>query len=171
MYDLDSSEIQVIFKTISKHSDININLILLAFCLSSASQLPGNSQVCLTHYKRGCSPPPTLSCSLTFLLPLYSVLFFLPSFFPFPCPFSTCSWSASTPLLSPFPPPLSAFLCLYYLLISPPHALNKLYSILYHHVAGHLGEGMPQYGPVEVPPYPTPDYTFAKHIPSLLVFL
>jgi hypothetical protein len=26
--------------------------------------------------------------------------------------------------------PLSAFLCLYYSLNSPPHALNKLYSIL-----------------------------------------
>ena len=33
-----------------------------------------------------------------------------------------------TPLL------LSAFLCLYYPLKPPPHALNKLYSILYHRV-------------------------------------
>ena len=35
--------------------------------------------------------------------------------------------------------PLSAFLCLYYPLNSPPHALNKLYSILYHQVAGLSG--------------------------------
>jgi hypothetical protein len=31
---------------------------------------------------------------------------------------------------------LSAFLCLYYPLNSPPRALNELYSILYHYVAG-----------------------------------
>jgi hypothetical protein len=29
--------------------------------------------------------------------------------------------------------------CLYYSLNFPPHALNKLYSILYHCVAGLLG--------------------------------
>jgi hypothetical protein len=34
---------------------------------------------------------------------------------------------------------LSAFLCLYCPLNSPPHALNKLYSILYHHVANPSG--------------------------------
>jgi hypothetical protein len=33
---------------------------------------------------------------------------------------------------------LSAFLCLYYPLNSP-HALNKLYSLLYHPVAGPSG--------------------------------
>jgi hypothetical protein len=37
---------------------------------------------------------------------------------------------------------LSAFLCLYYSLNSPPHALNKLYSILVPQ-----GEGMPWHGP------------------------
>ena len=30
--------------------------MLLAFCLSSTPQLPGNDHVCLTHYKRGCLP-------------------------------------------------------------------------------------------------------------------
>jgi hypothetical protein len=38
---------------------------VLAFCLSSTTQLPGNSQIGLTHYKRGCLPPP---CSLYDLL-------------------------------------------------------------------------------------------------------
>jgi hypothetical protein len=35
--------------------------------------------------------------------------------------------------------PLSLSLCLYYTLNSPPHALNKLYAILYPHVAGPSG--------------------------------
>jgi hypothetical protein len=48
-----------------------------------------------------------------------------------------CSWPASILLLPITLLPLSAFLCLYYPFNSPPHALNKLYSILYHHVAGH----------------------------------
>jgi hypothetical protein len=59
-----------------------------------------------------------LSCFLLLSLP--------PSLpIPFPAP-STCSWPASSSLFS-----LSAFLCLYYPLDSPPPALNKLYSILY----------------------------------------
>jgi hypothetical protein len=88
-------------------------------------QLPGNSQVGLAHYKRGClTPPPSLT-----LLPLLSLSFA-------PC-------SPSIPIL--FPPPrthgcslllyslpLSSFLCLYYPLNSPPHALNKLYTTLYY---------------------------------------
>lgn len=60
------------------------------------------------------------------------------------------------PLFSPFPYPvslgghgwplllyslLSAFLWLYYSLYSPPHARNKLYSILYCGVAGPSGGG------------------------------
>jgi len=32
-------------------------ICVLVFLLGSAPQLPGNSQVCLTHYKRGCLPP------------------------------------------------------------------------------------------------------------------
>jgi hypothetical protein len=51
---------------------------LLAFSLDSTPQLPGYSQVCLTHYKRGCLPPPhslflalTLSpCSCSLSLPI-----------------------------------------------------------------------------------------------------
>jgi hypothetical protein len=53
---------------------------LLAFCLSSTPQLPGNSQVCLTQYKRGCflafllllcplNPSPSLSILLQPRLP------------------------------------------------------------------------------------------------------
>jgi hypothetical protein len=42
--------------------------LLLEFCLNSTPQLPGNSQVGLTHYIRGCLPPP-LSFALLLLLP------------------------------------------------------------------------------------------------------
>jgi hypothetical protein len=42
----------------------------------------------------------------------------------------------------------------------PPHALNKLYSILYLLVS--QGEGMPQHGPMEAPPSPTPYHTSIK---------
>jgi hypothetical protein len=44
---------------------------LLALLLGSVQQLPGNSQVCLTHYKRGCLPPP-LSLTLLFSLTPFS---------------------------------------------------------------------------------------------------
>jgi hypothetical protein len=54
----------------------------LVFCLSSTPQLPGNSQVGLTHYKRGCLPPPP-SLALPFLL----LLSFLPTP-PVPSPLS-----------------------------------------------------------------------------------
>ena len=64
-------------------------------------QLPGNSQVGLAHYKRGCLPP---LLSLTFvLLPLSLAscpLVPLLSSFRFP-PLSTWSWPASISLLSP----------------------------------------------------------------------
>jgi hypothetical protein len=63
--------------------------------------------VCLTHYKRGCPSPP-LSCLLVLAL----------SSCPFPLSLHVLM-AASTPLLS-------AFLCLYYPLNSPPHTLNKL---------------------------------------------
>jgi hypothetical protein len=117
--------------------------MLFAFCLSSTPQLPGNSQVCsypqlpgnsqvgLTHYKRGCLPPPLslwlllLSCPLGLFPFLY-----LPSL-------STCSGHGRPLLFYSFP--LSEILCLYYPPNSPPHPLNKLYSILYHPVAGALG--------------------------------
>jgi hypothetical protein len=48
-----------------KTDDLACISIVLAFCLSSAPQLPG--QVCLTHYKRGClqcSLPASCSCLL-----------------------------------------------------------------------------------------------------------
>jgi hypothetical protein len=106
---------------------------LLAFLLGSTPQLPGNSQVCLIHYKRGCVPSPHS-------LPL----------FPF-CPFSlpppppslfTFSWSASTPLSACLSVTLSLLFCLYSLFNFPPHALNKLYSILYPSYGWYLrGKG------------------------------
>jgi hypothetical protein len=93
-------------------------IFLLAFYLSSTPLLPGNSQVssaphlpinsqvCLTHYKRGCLlPPHTLGLAVSFLLPLFPLL-------PFP--------------LFPIPFPT------YYSPNTLPHALNELYSILYH---------------------------------------
>jgi hypothetical protein len=73
---------------------------------------------------------------------------------------STYSWPGSTPLVS-----LSVVL---YPFNSPP--LNKLYSILNHHVAVQGGV-MPQHGPTEAPLSPKLDYTSTKHIPSLLIFL
>jgi hypothetical protein len=87
----------------------------------------GNSQVCLTQYKRSC-----LSPALSLLLSLHPLVPFPLSLFP------PSSRAHGQPLLfySLF---LSAFLCLYYPLNSPPHALNKLYSILYHTVAGPSG--------------------------------
>lgn len=89
---------------------------VLAFLVDSASQLPGDSQVCLTHYKRGCH-------SLPLFLPSLPLLFPSPPT-PFPC-------VPGQSLLLPF---TSAFLCLYSL-NSPLHGLNKLYSILYRPVA------------------------------------
>jgi hypothetical protein len=83
-------------------------------CLGSAPQLSGNSQACLIHYKRGCLAPPLL----LLLCPLapYQLSKFLS---PLPIHVLMASLYSS----------LSAFLCLYYPLNSPPHALNKLYTI------------------------------------------
>ncbi|EDL14396.1 mCG145954, partial [Mus musculus] len=97
----------------------------------SAPQLPGNSQVGLAHYKKGCMTPPlsVTPASLPCLLPSCSPL---P---PFPSPISPRGHGQSL-LLSPS---LCPSLCLYYALIFPIHALNKLYSILYNRVAGPSG--------------------------------
>ena len=57
---------------------------MLAFYLGSATQLPGNSQVCLTHYKRGCLPPP-LSLALLPLLQLFTPSLLIPLSTPSPC--------------------------------------------------------------------------------------
>jgi hypothetical protein len=143
---------------------------MLAFCLGSAApQLPGNSQLCLTRYKRGCLPP-----LYSFLLSCFPSVFLPP---PLLSPFLSPSLSShahgwplllysSTSLLF-----LSAFLCLYYPLNSPPHALNKLYSILYHCVScpsrGRDASAWAHGGT----PSRTSDCTSTKHIPSLLIFL
>jgi hypothetical protein len=125
-------------------------------------QLPGNSQVGLDHYKRASFPLPSLpypclslaSCPLVPSLPI-----------PVP-PLSTWSWLANTSLLS-----LSFCLsfCLYYPLNSPPHALNKLYSILYVMCLVPQVGGMPWHGPAEAPPSPTPHHTPIEHILSLFI--
>jgi hypothetical protein len=91
-------------------------------------QLPGNGQVGLAHHKRGCLPPPLL----LLLLSLPSWLF-TPPLSPLLSPLSPCGHGWSLLLCSL---PLSAFLCLFYPLNSSPHALNKLYFILYRPVTG-----------------------------------
>ena len=74
---------------------------------------------------------------------------------------SSSSLSSLLLLLFLLPCSLSVlFLPIPALLSFPP-----LYSILYHRVAGPSGEGIPQHGPTEAPPSPTPYCTF-KHIPS-----
>ena len=127
-------------------------LLMLAFCLNSTQQLPGNSQVSLTHYKRGCLPPPL---SLVLLISCFSLALVLPFLsIPFPSHFSLCvslsvclSVSLSLSLSLPF---------------SASTALNKLYSILHHPVAG------PSCGPAKVPSCPIPHHTSIEHIPSSL---
>ena len=78
---------------------------LLAFCLSSTTQLPDNIQVCITHYKRGhmltlLSLALLSSCYFSVLSPL-PPLFHSP-----PSSLFTCSWLVYTPLL-PLPLPLA----------------------------------------------------------------
>ena len=80
--------------------------------------------------RASCAPP----LSLTLLSPLLLI----PT-----CPLSAHSLFPLSlnghGLLSFLYSLLSVFLCLSYPLNSSPHALNKLYSILYHHVAGLSG--------------------------------
>lgn len=68
---------------------------------------------------------------------------------------------------------LSAFLYLYPILNSPPHVLNKLYTILYYTTMWMVdqGEGMSQHEPAEAPPSPTAPRASTKHIsdPYLLI--
>lgn len=135
---------------------------LLAFCLSSTPQLPG------CPYKRGCLEP------LLALLLLFCSCLPAPTLIPFPNPHVLMAGLySSTPLL------LS--LLLYYPLNSPPHALNKLYSILYSHVAGlsggrdasawaHRGTPFLQTSPDLHRTYPPP-LSFYKHITcDLIIF-
>ena len=99
--------------------------------------------MCLTHYKRGCLPPPLSPAFLLSLCPL--VLLTCPLCIP-PTHISLfmCSW---LPLLIYS---VSAFLCLYYPLHSPQHTLNKLYAILYLRGKGCLGMGPLRHS---LPPY------------------
>ena len=74
--------------------------ILLAFCLSSTPQLPGNSQMCLTHYNRDWQSPPFF---LAFLLCVLSILFSL-SLLPLSLQKLMTDFYFSTPPLSLFQP-------------------------------------------------------------------
>jgi hypothetical protein len=157
------------------HREIRVILLThpneqLAFC--AAPQLPSNSQMCLTHYKRGCLPPLLSlallsSCSRSVLSPL--------------TPSLHIPWLASTPLPSPslYPPlPFLSFSPLslppsvsIILLTSFPHALNKVYFILYCPVAGPSG-GM-DISAMGSQRHPLPPHLTEpppRHIPSLLIF-
>ena len=140
---------------------------MLAFCLSSSPQLPGNSQVGLTHYKRGCLPPPP---SLDLLLSSFSLPFLGSSLPPSPLSFPLSPRVHGQPLLL-YSLPLSAFLCLYYPLNSPPYAPNKLYSILYRPVADPSEEAIPWHGPVETSPFLIPHHTPIEHTSFLFLVL
>jgi hypothetical protein len=119
------------------------------FSLGSAPQLPGNSQVCLTHYKRGCSSHP-LSLALLLLLPLLTL--------------------SSSPPHPPHYRPLSLHVLIAGLYTpSLPFSLSTLSNPLPTRVPQR--EGTPQHWPSEAPPSPTPDYTPTKRVPSLLIFL
>jgi hypothetical protein len=116
--------------------------MVLAFCLNSTLHLPGNSQIGLTQYKRGCLAPPhslvplLVSCSslALSLLPFPFIPHSLPSVSPHAHGQSLFHYFAIHSLF--------AFLCVYYPLIFFPYTLNKLYSILYHHVLVLHWEGM-----------------------------
>jgi hypothetical protein len=98
--------------------DLLLLLLLLAFTLGSAPQLPGNSQVCLTHFKGSCLPP-------------------LLSLAPASCPLS--------PFPSHLSPRLMASLL--YSPPSSPHALNKLFYTIWSCAGTSEEVGMPQHAP------------------------
>jgi hypothetical protein len=85
-------------------------LLVLVFLLGFAPQLPGNSQVCLIHYKRGCLPLLTLLSSYSLTLCLFSL-------FPHLSPLSLHMLLAS---LSPPPPLLCLSLFLLHLQLPSP---------------------------------------------------
>jgi hypothetical protein len=74
---------------------------VVSICSRLYPQVPGDSQVRLTHYKRGCLPLLTLLFS--YPLPLSPLCPFSPHS---PPPLFTCSWLVFTPLRPPFPTPL-----------------------------------------------------------------
>lgn len=89
-------------------------VLLLAFILGSGPQLPGNSQVCQTHYKSGCSP------FLTFLLSSlsYSLMLLLPY-----------SPTLSVSFLSIPLPPLSPGLC--QMRLCGPYSRFQIISLMF----------------------------------------
>ena len=131
----------------SKSIKTNVSRQMLVFCLnstptipgssqvSSSPQLPGNSQVCLAQYKRGCLPSP-LSLTLLHSFLSFASCPLLPHLSPLPCPLSLCGHGQPPLIYSLL---FSASLCFYYSLNSPPHALNKVYSIPYLCVSGPSG--------------------------------
>jgi hypothetical protein len=126
-------------------------VFLLAFLLGSTPQLPGNSQVCLTHYKRDSAPP----TSLILLLSAPSLPALSPSL---PIPFTPLSPCVPDQtlllLLFLFLLFLLLFLSAFISLLNPPsHALNKLYSILHGTSGGRDASAWACRG---TPPLPTP---------------
>jgi hypothetical protein len=125
---------------------------VLAFCLNSTPQFPGNSQVGLTHYEGGSLPPPCLllSCSPP-PHPLPSLHVVMAGLSP---PLSL-PFFASTSLLTPLPMPWIDSILYYIILWLVPQ-----------------GEGMPRHGPAETSPHPHTSPHPIEHIPiSLYLFI
>ena len=126
----------------------------LASCpLTLQSLLPSLHVALAGPYVYGVSFSLPFSASATLLCLLLSCSPSLP--IPFPSLLSPHGHGRPLLLYSLL---LSAFLCLCYSVNSPPHALNKLYSILYYTGVCLVPqmEGMPWHGPAEAPPSPTP---------------
>jgi hypothetical protein len=119
----------------------------LAFSLG---QLPGNSQLCLTHYKRGCLSPP-LSCSLPLALAPHpfsphspSLSLLIDSLYSSSLSLSlSFSLSLSAFLSTPLPMPILYYILyytiLYYTILYTILHYTIYYTILYYPVAGTSG--------------------------------
>ena len=131
-------------------------LCVLAFCLNSTPQFPGNSQICSYPQLPGDNQvggpivkravctilPLSFSCTLPSPLSSWALL---PHYL-LPTPQRAHDWLLFFSLYSsPLPLSLSAFLCIYYPLNTPPLALNKLFSILFVWLVPQR-EGMPWHG-------------------------
>jgi len=130
---------------------------LLAFCLAPPLQLPGNSQVCLTHYKRGCLPLLSLllSCSS---LPAVSPLSPVSSpFFPHA---HDCLYFSSTLLL--------LFLCP--TTLSTPLQMPWINSILYYTLMWLVPQGGRDVSAWAHWGTPFP-HTSIEHNPPLILFI